>query len=92
MQESAITFQPVHKLRELVARRSPFQTAFTDSLPVALLYGQRDLLTPPEVAHWLADTLPDARLTVFPTASHAPFLSHEADFLATLRPFLHECA
>lgn len=60
--------------------------------PVALLYGQRDLLTPPEVAHWLADTLPDARLTVFPTASHAPFLSHEADFLATLRPFLHECA
>jgi len=56
--------------------------------PTALLFGARDMITPIGAGRWLADALPDAILTEFPQASHAPFLSHETDFVAALRRHL----
>ncbi|WP_043638142.1 pimeloyl-ACP methyl ester esterase BioH [Chromobacterium haemolyticum] len=52
--------------------------------PVGLFYGARDAITPIGAGRWLADALGDARLYEFPQASHAPFLSHEAEFVAAL--------
>ncbi|MDN0074968.1 pimeloyl-ACP methyl ester esterase BioH [Crenobacter sp. SG2303] len=60
--------------------------------PTALLFGARDMITPIGAGRWLAETLPDATLTEFPQASHAPFLSHETDFVAALRRHLDQHA
>ncbi|BBH10962.1 pimeloyl-ACP methyl ester esterase BioH [Chromobacterium haemolyticum] len=56
--------------------------------PVGLFYGARDAITPIGAGRWLADALGDARLYEFPQASHAPFLSHEAEFVAALAQHL----
>ena len=61
-------------------------------LPTHLSYGQRDALTPIGAARWLASTIAGSTLTEFPQASHAPFLSHEAEFVADLIPFLRRHA
>ena len=42
---------------------------------VLLVHGEKDPLMPVSAARWLADTLPDASLTVMPGTAHAPFLS-----------------
>lgn len=61
-------------------------------LPTHLSYGQRDALTPIGAARWLAGAIAGSTLTEFPQASHAPFLSHEAEFVADLIPFLQRHA
>lgn len=60
--------------------------------PTGLFFGARDVITPAGAARWLAHTLPDARLHLFAQASHAPFLSHESDFIAALAPHLDRFA
>jgi pimeloyl-[acyl-carrier protein] methyl ester esterase len=56
--------------------------------PTLLLLGQRDLLAPAAAGKTMRESLPDARLHVFPHAGHAPFLSHLPEFLTELRAFL----
>lgn len=56
--------------------------------PVLVLHGERDTLAPLPAAQWLAAQLPQARLEVIKGASHAPFLSHPAAFVARLRAFM----
>jgi pimeloyl-[acyl-carrier protein] methyl ester esterase len=56
-------------------------------MPVSLHFGERDRITPPEAGHWLAHTL-GAPLTLYAGGGHAPFISHEAAFMAALRTFL----
>lgn len=58
--------------------------------PTLLLMGQRDQLTPTAAGVALRQWLPNARLHIFPGASHAPFFSHLPEFLAELRTFLDE--
>jgi pimeloyl-[acyl-carrier protein] methyl ester esterase len=53
-----------------------------------LIAGERDALTPPEAALWLAGALPNARFVRIEGAAHAPFLSHANEFLAALDAFL----
>lgn len=60
--------------------------------PVGLFFGARDAITPIGAGRWLADALPDANLYEFAHASHAPFLSHEAEFIAQLRHHLEQHA
>ena len=55
--------------------------------PVLLQYGERDRMTPPQAGEWLAAQL-DAQLILHPGAGHAPFISHEAAFLAAQQDFL----
>jgi pimeloyl-[acyl-carrier protein] methyl ester esterase len=59
-------------------------------IPVLLLHGNRDTLAPVAASQWMAQQLPQARLHVIEGASHAPFLSHPATFMQTVRPFLKE--
>ncbi|BBI98662.1 pimeloyl-[acyl-carrier protein] methyl ester esterase [Ferrigenium kumadai] len=59
-------------------------------LPVLVIAGERDTLTPPQASRYSAERLPDARLEIIGGAAHAPFLSHPEKFMGSLKSFLHE--
>lgn len=59
----------------------------------ALVYsGRRDRLTPPEAGRRMAGALPGGRFHMSPSAAHAPFLSHPAEFVGLVTEFLEEAA
>lgn len=58
--------------------------------PVRLLHGCEDRLMPVAAAEWLADALPDARLSVFKDCGHAPLLSRPADCATLIAAFAAE--
>ena len=55
--------------------------------PVRLLHGAHDALMPEAAAIWLADTLPEGRLSVFDDAGHAPLISRARDCAVLLQGF-----
>jgi pimeloyl-[acyl-carrier protein] methyl ester esterase len=55
--------------------------------PVRLLHGGEDKLMPVAAAEWLADTLPNARISVFGNAGHAPFVSRAQECTALIESF-----
>ena len=60
------------------------------SLPPSLvIHGDQDPLMPLAAAHWLAQTLPAARLEVFAGAAHAPFANDAQRFATLLVDFCH---
>ncbi len=59
-------------------------------LPVMLVHGDQDMLTPHQAAEFMADALPDARLERLPGAGHVPFLSHPQRFIKAVLAFLAE--
>jgi len=71
-------------LRELDLR----ETVRTVRAPALVIAGDRDTIARPQAGAWLAQTLPDARLTIVPGAAHAPFLSHADAFVADVLRFL----
>lgn len=58
------------------------------SLPFLRLYGQLDALVPAKVATDVQALCPGSTHHVFRHASHAPFLSHKAEFLAVVKEWL----
>ena len=56
--------------------------------PTLLINGDRDTLAPLQAAHWMSQNLPLGFLRVIAGASHAPFLSHQTQFIAALTQFL----
>jgi pimeloyl-[acyl-carrier protein] methyl ester esterase len=62
--------------------------ARTLTLPVLLLSGQCDRVTPPGAARALAQLLPGALLVELRRAGHAPFLSHLDTLLPELQSFV----
>jgi len=52
--------------------------------PISACFGRLDALVPAAIIAPLQQYLPQARFTVFDKASHAPFISHPADFVAWL--------
>lgn len=58
-------------------------------VPLLWLLGAKDSLAPAAIAPQLQALLPVvAHLEILPDCGHAPFLSHSADMLARVRPFL----
>jgi len=55
-----------------------------------VIAGERDTLTPFLASEYMAQALPNARLTVVQGAAHAPFLSHPQFFMQQLTSFLDE--
>lgn len=55
---------------------------------VLLVHGEKDPLMPVRAAEWLADTLPEASLTVIPGTAHAPFLSEPDECAGIIGKFL----
>jgi pimeloyl-[acyl-carrier protein] methyl ester esterase len=62
--------------------------ARTLTLPVLLVSGQCDRVTPPGAARALAQMLPGAHLVELRRAGHAPFLSHLDTLLPELQSFV----
>jgi len=56
--------------------------------PALLIHGDRDTLAPVQAAHWMMQHLPMGYLRVVAGASHAPFLSHQTQFIDALTQFL----
>jgi pimeloyl-[acyl-carrier protein] methyl ester esterase len=56
--------------------------------PTLLLHGDRDTLAPVQAAHWMMQHLPTGFLRVISGAAHAPFLSHQEQFIDALNQFL----
>jgi len=56
--------------------------------PTLLIHGDRDSLVPVQAAHWMMQQLPMGYLRVVAGSSHAPFLSHQVQFIETLTQFL----
>jgi pimeloyl-[acyl-carrier protein] methyl ester esterase len=60
--------------------------------PTLLIHGDRDTLAPVQAAHWMMQNLPMGYLRVMAGASHAPFLSHQDQFVEALIQFLEPAA
>ncbi len=57
-------------------------------IPVALIWGKNDKITPPEVADEFHETLPDSELNWIDCCGHAPMMEHPAEFNRILKEFL----
>lgn len=60
----------------------------TLNIPLYGCFGRLDSLVPVAVTELLSQLVPQARITVIAKASHAPFISHQAEFLAWLLDWL----
>lgn len=58
--------------------------------PLRLILGERDTLVPPQAASAIQALHPHTAFRVIGGAGHAPFLSHESQFLQVLNEFLHD--
>ena len=56
--------------------------------PALVIAGQRDKLTPPAASYFMAQAMPNARMVVIAGAAHAPFLSHQDEFVKYVIGFL----
>lgn len=59
-------------------------------IPVLVVVGEEDELTPPDGARAMAEAVPDGRVAVIPGAGHVTPMERPAAFLEALRAFLDE--
>lgn len=59
------------------------------NVPVLRLYGRLDALVPVAVVQDIQALQPDGKFHIFRKASHAPFLSHQQEFVEVLNNFLN---
>jgi pimeloyl-ACP methyl ester carboxylesterase len=57
-------------------------------IPVALIWGRNDKITPPEVADEFHQLLPDSELHWIDKCGHAPMMEHADEFNRVLKEFL----
>jgi pimeloyl-ACP methyl ester carboxylesterase len=57
-------------------------------IPVALIWGRNDKITPPEVAEEFHRLLPDSELQWIDKCGHAPMMEHPQEFNKILKAFL----
>ncbi len=72
---ASVTFDASHDLVDI-------------DVPVQLIFGSEDTLTPPSIGEEMATILPDARLAVLEGAGHLSNLERPTEFTSTLRAFL----
>lgn len=58
------------------------------AMPVTWCLGRLDSLVPSKIADLLPDYCPQAQLQLFGKASHAPFISHQPEFVSWLHQWL----
>lgn len=74
-----------------ILRDSDLRAALPEiAQPTLVIAGERDKLTPPQAAHYMAQALPNAHGVEVAGAAHVPFLSHPEIMLDHLKRFLHE--
>jgi pimeloyl-ACP methyl ester carboxylesterase len=57
--------------------------------PALLWYGSADPLTPPQMGQFLAEALPDGRLTVYAGEGHMVYVTHWEEILTQLCDAAH---
>lgn len=82
------TMSTLHKALGILLETDMRQDVPQLKKPVLLIHGDRDRLVPVQAGHWLAQHLPFGRLRVIAGAGHAPFLSHQNQFVEALVQFL----
>jgi len=60
------------------------------TIPVCLIWGRNDTVTPPEVAEEFHQLLPDSSLFWIDQCGHAPMMEHPEEFNRLLGPWLEE--
>jgi pimeloyl-ACP methyl ester carboxylesterase len=60
------------------------------TIPVCLIWGRNDTVTPPEVAEEFHELLPDSSLFWIDKCGHAPMMEHPEEFNRLLGPWLRE--
>jgi len=60
------------------------------TVPVCLIWGRNDTVTPPEVAEEFHELLPDSSLFWIDQCGHAPMMEHPEEFNRLLGPWLRE--
>jgi pimeloyl-ACP methyl ester carboxylesterase len=60
--------------------------------PTLILWGEEDRVIPVEAGKWLAQTLPNNRLVIYPKIGHLPHEEAPDATLADLQPWLAEHA
>jgi len=73
---------------DILRRTDLREAAGRIGVPTLVIAGDRDRLTLPAAASWLAGHIPGARLVTIPGAGHAPFLSHPQRCRAACLAFL----
>jgi pimeloyl-ACP methyl ester carboxylesterase len=84
-------------LRLLKIARSADEETVTEQLsqldmPTLLIWGQDDIITPPDVAEEFRDRMPNARLHFIDECGHAPMIEHPQEFNTLTLDFLSELA
>jgi len=84
-------------LRLLKIARSADEETVTERLstldvPTLLIWGQDDIVTPPDVAQEFQERMPNARLHFIDECGHAPMIEHPDTFNALTLDFLSELA
>ena len=62
------------------------------TVPVCLIWGKNDIVTPPEVAVEFNQLLPDSELNWIDKCGHAPMMEHPVQFNTYLNSFLTRIA
>ena len=77
-------------LRAMAARPDSFGDLPGIDVPVLLIVGREDVITPPEDARAMRERLPRAELIEIPRAGHLPPLEEPGAFNAAVRNFLEQ--
>jgi pimeloyl-ACP methyl ester carboxylesterase len=77
-------------LRALYSHDAVLALGALAKLPVLVIVGSEDLLTPPEHSEAIAAALPEAELVVVPNGGHVVLLEHSEAVNAVLLPFLRK--
>jgi len=76
--------------RAMAGRRDSYDTLRELRLPVQVIVGEEDTLTPPSDAHAMVEVLTNARLTVIPAAGHLSPLEAPEQVAVAISSFLAE--
>ena len=77
-------------LRALAERPDSTATLAKIDVPTLLVFGARDVITPPDVGRQMQAAIPNARLELIPNAGHLPPIEQTDPYVEVLRQFLSE--
>ncbi|HZY10141.1 MAG TPA: alpha/beta fold hydrolase, partial [Bacteroidota bacterium] len=72
----------------LAARTDTTPSLYNIKVPVLILVGKHDSITPPSAAHSMKEKIPSAELHVIPRAGHLSNLENPEEFNSHLLKFL----
>ena len=78
------------KTIESMTRYEPVTDVSEIDVPVQIIVGEEDKLTPPSISQKMHEQIKDSRLAIIPGAGHLPNIEKPVEFNTSLRSFLEE--